>query len=512
MDGRIALLTIVAASVLAAEAAPKVIATGWDLSCLPPEQIVEQAERFAAAGFDGLRFKFSFAPLPLEDGGTSPDNGPANGGRWKREALERLIPVFRRASAIPSLAHSFVGFNFAPRRRLDWRADGDWADFAANMRLAARVARAGGLRGLVLDTEDYWKQGQFLHRAEDGDYEACARLARRRGAEVFRGVFEEYPDVAVITFWWFSFIREYGVARDLSAEKRGHGDLLPAFTDGLLDVMPYSATFVDGNEFTYHGMLKGNYVAQHHAYAELVSPENRAKYRACFRAGCGIYLDMFTNPETKSDGSRHPWYVGPVGGSRLNALIDRFEEAFAFSDDYVWVFGECRSYADWKDVKIPPRWEDAFTNGTWEASLPGFAQELRILKDPKRELLPRLQALEREGKATNVATEPDHDPGYSVVSKVSGVKHGEWYAFLVHVKSEHPWVWIHPTVNGRRDWSQRQDVVTLDPPDMNGVRSGIGFARVRSATTGFDVECSYNHNRRCKIKVLSLKAYRVYAP
>ena len=493
-------------------AVPKAVATGWDIACVPAAQIVEQADRFAKAGFDGINFKFGFDGIELEGGGTAEDGCPCNGGVWSRTALERYIPIFRTAMSKACFKESFVGFHFAPKRRLAWRDDKAWADFATNMRTVAHVAHEGGLRGLFLDTEDYWKQFQFLHREQDGNFDEIARIVRRRGAEVFRGVFEEFPDVTVLTYWWLSFVREYAASYDIKADIRGYRDLLPAFTDGILDVMPDAATFVDGNEFTYHGGFDRNFIAQSHEFADLVAPEHKRKYRTCFRAGCAIYLDMFVNPQFKADGSRHPWYVGPVGGSRLNALIDRFEDAFCFSEEYVWVFGEKRSFADWQDVKIPPRWEDAFTNGTWETSLPGFAEQLRILKDPRGTLLPRLRELKSSGQAVNVASEPDRRDSYSVRAKVEGVQHGEWYAFVVEVKSAHPWVWIHPTVNGRRDWAQRQDHVILEAPGADGFRRGVGFARVRGNTTGFGVECSYNHNCRTKIEVRRAEAYRVYAP
>ena len=491
--------------------APKVVATGWDIACVPAAQIVEQADRFAKTGFDGISFKFEFGGMPLEDGGRAEDGSPCNGGVWAQSALDGYVPVFRKAVSLPCLRNSFVGFHFAPKRRIDWRDDKAWADVAVNMRRIAATAKRGGLKGMILDTEDYWRQRQYVHLATDGSFDETMRLARRRGAEVFRGVFDEFPDITILAYWWLSHMREYAESYDAAADMRGLDDLFPAFTDGVLDVMPDAVTFFDGNEYTYHGGYERNYHAQHRAYAELVSPENRRKYRTCFRAGAAIYLDMFTNPEKRPDGSRHPWYAGPTDGSRLNALIDRLEKAIQNSDGCVWVFGERRSFADWKDVKIPPTWEDAFTNGTWDASLPGFAEQLRILKDPIGELTPRLLELERTGRAVNVASEPDRRDPYSVRSRMEGAKHGEWYAFRVTVKSDNPWVWIHPLVKGRRDWSQRQDHVILEPPDRNGVRRGLGFARVRGGATGFEVECSYNRDIRTKIEVLSLSAVRVYA-
>ena len=50
------------------------------------------------------------------------------------------------------------------------------------------------------------------------------------------------------------------------------------------------------------------------ACQELVSPENRAKYRAQVQVSFGIYLDAYWNPKGSS------WYIDGKGGSRVERL------------------------------------------------------------------------------------------------------------------------------------------------------------------------------------------------
>lgn len=64
------------------------------------------------------------------------------------------------------------------------------------------------------------------------------------------------------------------------------------------------------------------------------------KFRACFGVSNGFYLDMFVNPKNRPDGTPHPYYRGPKGGSRLNAFIDRLDDAINNADDCIWIFGE----------------------------------------------------------------------------------------------------------------------------------------------------------------------------
>ena len=139
----------------------------------------------------------------------------------------------------------------APRRGRVVRHDAAWANAASNAAVFARAARKAGFRGVCLDHEDYTKQTQFRLSPGDPAYAEACRLARRRGRQFFAAFFSEFPEARLLAFWLFTEWREIVRARDVvQAAEEMKGDLWHAFLNGMLDVVPPSAKFIDGNETT----------------------------------------------------------------------------------------------------------------------------------------------------------------------------------------------------------------------------------------------------------------------
>lgn len=490
--------------------APKTIVTGWDLSGLTPDRIVAEAKRLDSLPIDGIAFV-----LRLREGATEEHTGYMRAAvkkEWPQEPLQRFVPVFREAIKHRSLRYSFVRSMFQPVTRMDWRDDRSWAAFAANMRALAALAKAGGLKGIVLDTEDYWRSSQYQLLPKDGmTYEEAAALARRRGREIFKGVFEEFPDIDILTFWWISWQHEYFGAHDSSAMAKSLGDILPAFTDGVLDVMPDTARLFDGNEHTYHWSHWRNFVSQRMFHPLAVSPENRRKYRDRMWTSSAMYLDMFINPKIKADGTPHPFHWGPVGGRRLNRLLDRYEDAMLTSEDYIWVFGEKRSWLDWGDVKSRKGYDAAYTNGTWETALPGLTEELAILKNPRETLMPRLEAMMRAGDAVNIAEKTADDGKYRRVHEAKGAKYGEWYAICVEAGDSCPRAGT-TLYNGKWPcWDRPTSQVIFDAPDKDGRRRGVAFQRIWGDADKIRITASYGL-RKTAADDMKVSVYRVFKP
>lgn len=516
MDLRIlaAVVGAVAVGAVAVGGNVKIVATGWDVVGVTPEDVLANADRIDRTGYDGVSFWLDRIETH-EGAALGSCENPATDGRWLRSSVERYLPAIQKAVKHPSLSYSFVQFLYQPKKRLGWQDDAAWCVFAYNLRELARMAKAGGLKGFFMDTEEYWRTFQYVHAKDDLPFEETAALARKRGAEVFRGVFEEFPDIVINTTWWLSALHEYMSSRDIAAEARGQDDLLPAFTDGILDVMPLTARFLDGNEHMYSGALDLNYVTQRRDHQMLVSAENRAKFRACFGPSSGFYLDMYVNPARRADGSPHPYYAGPVGGSRLNAFIDRLDKAICNSEEFIWIFGERGRIVDW--LGVHPRYADSdevYTNALWAACLPGLDEEMRIIKSPRATLLPRLRRLKASGEIENlVGTIKDEDDGFCRTADVSGVKYGEWYAVAVEMKCTFPSAWIYPMHGGEHIWDQRLEHVVFSPrSDKNGVRRGVGFIRIHGAADGIRVRVTYNRYVRTKPENVKIAVYKVYDP
>jgi hypothetical protein len=172
----------------------------------------------------------------------------------------------------------------------------------------------------------------------------------------------------------------------------GYG-LLPAMIDGWLDAAPATVTFVDGNESAY---LYNSPLAFLQAAVdikgrcqELVSPENRAKYRAQVQVSSGIYLDAYWNPKTS------PWYIDGQGGSRVDRLRANTAAALAAADQYVWVYGEQFRWWPTPNGGVKPQ--------SWPEALPGSEQALRYARDPVDFARSEIAGLKAANKLVNLA-------------------------------------------------------------------------------------------------------------
>ena len=496
----------VALATLSLAAAPKAILSSWDLNCARPDQILANADKFDRLAIDGVSIALRETCEPSEE--LTGYQRVSCGRSWSRDDLRKFVPTLRGIAAHKSMKESLLTFFFMPTRRLAWTDDAAWRSWNENMASVAWLAREGGLKGLLLDTEDYWRSYQFDLRPSDGlSFDAAAALARRRGAEMFKLVFAEHPEIAILTYWWLSRHYGYTGAQDPKAAVRGAGDLLVPFTDGLLDVMPPTVRFVDGNEHTYHWVFTRNYADNHISNLDAVAPENRRKYRACMGAGAALYLDMYANPKGSN------WYRPPIGGRRLNAFLDRYEDATLAADDYVWLWGEKHSCIDWEGIRPSKRYEVAYTNGTWDAALPGFNEEFAILRNPRGELIPRLRALKRSGKAVNLAGEVKSTGKFSRTVDVKGVRYGEWYAVLVETKGRQLSANCGLKIGDDPIWTRPTASVVFGEPAADGTCRGIAFQRVWGDADGLyvNVECR-PWDRGRELDDVKVSVYRVFAP
>lgn len=400
----------------------KVIYHGWDVGLATPADVLKHADAFDRLAIDGISLKLRGA----RDGSTV-DAAYAKG------QFDDLIPIYRQITAHKSLKESFLicgTMPYARGVRYAWTDDAAWARIGANFRELARVAKAGGLKGLMIDNEDYVGSRQFRHVPEaDGDWETATRRVRARGRDFFRGIFAEYPDVTLLFFWAY-IDNEYAHLSATPRETlRASGRLTCAFLDGMLDVMPPTARFVEGNENAYaYEAFRGDF--DRHAVevlsdmVKVVAPENRAKYRAHVRNGYGLYLDEFVNDPIRRrkgqpDRPNH-WYRGPRNGSRAEHFREIVEGALRAADEYVWVYGEKFAAVDWGDTLDQGQWSLKFDQRrTWDEAI-GLSPKLALARGGaayaakrvaeiraaggERNLLPDAANFTRSADGTNAVT------------------------------------------------------------------------------------------------------------
>ncbi len=368
----LALLVVVTACSAFAQDLPrrKLIQTGWDQ--VSPERLVEQMDAVEQQPFHGLVVRFNGR------GDTPAFRVAFQNEDWDMAAIEEVIADLQAAQAASTRPMvRFLLMNANPGD-VDWFDDAGWASIVEHWRIAARVAREGGLAGILFDPEPYnkpFRQFSWLAQAERDQHSFAEyhAKARERGAAVMQAIASEYPEMTLFCYFMNSAnAMAAGRPDPVGALAGASYDLFPGFIDGWLDAAPPTLTFVDGCESAYMFNSQTEYLAAYNRIKSdcqwLVSPENRAKYRAQVQVGFGIYLDPYINPPGDK------YYIDPKGMERVERLGTNVGFALQVADEYVWVYGE---KASWWPTPHPRANEQRW----WDA-LPGIEAQLRAASDP----------------------------------------------------------------------------------------------------------------------------------
>jgi len=384
------LMCVLATAVAAQTPLPrKLIVTGWDNP--DPAQFRRDCGAMEQWPFDG-----AVIHVQGVNAGGKPFEARAAFGtnHWEPLCFTNALADLQAARS-DKLTDNFLLIGANPGN-VDWFDDTGWAEIAEHWRLLARLARDGGMKGLLFDPEPYTEPfKQFCYSSQPAreahSFEDYGRQARQRGREVMRAVVAEYPDVTILAYFLWSITWPAAAAGPQALAGHGYG-LLPDFANGWLDVLPPGVTLVDGNEQAYRynseGAFQAAFVRIKHASLALVPGENRAKYRAQVQAGHGIYLDAHVNPSTS------PWYIDGRGGPRVHRLEANVASALDAADEYVWIYGE---KARW----WPPRQPGAKASSTWPEVLPGADLALWSAKNPLEAARRKLADLRARGPLPN---------------------------------------------------------------------------------------------------------------
>ena len=368
--------TVLLSAMCCGAAQKKYIAVSWDLDRMPLDEKLANAETLDRLPFDGMCVMLDArastgARMSSRDLFTEPE--------WKREELEPLVAKHRELLSHKCCRESFLETFRAPKKRLAWTDDAAWGRIAHNMEVAAWFARRSGYVGLQMDIEDYDHQEQYVRQKDEMPYDELLKLARQRGREVFSGVFREFPDVRILTFWLMMFDPAYRGEGDVLMMMRRREDLWPAFVNGILDVLPPTACLIDGDEHAYR--YEATDLDFHRAatwgrnrFLAFVEPENRMKYLSQVQTSFGVYLDMYLN-----DPSAANWYFGPVEGSRLTHLRNNLAQATDVATEYVWLYGEKWS---WLSGGAAHRRHPGISEKSWDEALPGFYDMVASVRNP----------------------------------------------------------------------------------------------------------------------------------
>jgi sialidase-1 len=313
--------------------------------------LAEQPAFTSRHPFDGLavRAALNFAPANGEAPTAGSLEAEARGeccldsfawAKWPvpEVAVQEAIADFRRV-AWGSLTDNFLWWNCrggSDALKGDLRNDADWAGIRSNVRLAARLCREAGLKGFLLDTEQYGR-----YAGTDKPYPfgvGTPELMRRRGRDWIETVQSEFPGVAVmVTFAW---------SPDLPAAGFLAG--VQPFLDGMLDGLVAPGRIIHGYENTfYYGQRGGS------RFTETGFAGGRPRYaeaRRSMRAwrsfsGAPEKFDALVGVGMAAWLESDPWnlWAGYPSGTR-DTVWSNVPLALAYADEYVWCWSEHTNY------------------------------------------------------------------------------------------------------------------------------------------------------------------------
>ncbi len=436
--------------------AKKLIAVGWDMP--NAERLRANLDAMDKTPLQGCSVRLA-----------GPGNSPALWFSFSREPYDEQVvaQILQDLQAVQprQLQDRFLLLNANPGD-VDWFDDAGWGVIVDHWRTAARVAREGGLKGIMFDPEAYRAPYRAFDwaaqaEAEQHPFAQYEEKARQRGREVMAAVAGEYPDATILALFLLSGNRDAAERTDPRGALIGHAyGLFPAFVNGWLDAAPPTVTFVDGCEQAYRYNSRLDYLTGanliRNKCQRLVAPENRYKYRAQVQVGFGVYLDAYVNPPDSS------WYIDPGAQTPVQRLAGNVACALEVADEYVWIYGEQCSW--WPSPVV------ASDKMRWPEKLPGIEQALRLAADPVGYVV---ELLSRPGERANEVVNGDFES--ATAAPPTGPQPADWKPGA----APPGWsFWQSGVSKGRPDWDREAGRTRPGAGALVGVKNGCLIQRI----------------------------------
>jgi len=241
----------------------------------------------------------------------------------------------------------------------DWFDDERWETVLHNVEAMARLAKTGGLKGIMFDNEEYgvafWsynapKPARELKTKPPYKGKTAAQVGeqvRYRGRQFIKAINKGFPGCAIWTlngYGKFVHHRSRREAEDLPELTLG---MSIVFLDGMLEASDENTIFIDGNEGAYRYGELNQFVALGESTRKKAIHYTRVPdlYRKKVRVGFGIYLD-YSAPHNRD---YQEWNSDEPDKNQQSP--ERLEKAIRFAiqagDGYVWIYSEYPSW--WLD-------------------------------------------------------------------------------------------------------------------------------------------------------------------
>ncbi|HID55260.1 TPA: hypothetical protein EYP37_01935 [Candidatus Poribacteria bacterium] len=333
----------------------KLIEFGWD----EPDTtfIKEHISEMERMPFDGCVFHVNYRK---PDGGTGSFTWECWGKRkFGEEELKHAVENLKN-TPFKRFKHNFLRFNVTPGE-VDWFDD--FSAIISNAKLAAKIAREGGCKGLLFDIEQYnfplFNYQKQKYR-EERSWNQYALQVRRRGEELMKAFQSEYPDITIFLTFGYSlpWAQSDGGRKELADVSYG---LLAPLLDGMVEAANGRSLIVDGCELAYPykevNRFEQTYKMMERDVLKIVA--NPEKYRKVFSFGFGVWMDCnWRKVGWHTDDFSLNFYTPEEFERSLYAALNR-------SDRYVWIYTEKPRW--WTASGGPQDLPDEYIQAVWNA-------------------------------------------------------------------------------------------------------------------------------------------------
>ncbi len=290
------------------------------------------------------------------------------------EHFSRAIARLRALNS-PKVANSFVQVGINPGR-IDIFDDAAWENVVQNYRTAARVAKAAGMRGIMLDPEAYVagaNQLAYSTQPQKAQHTYAEYLVktRQRGKAVMEAIAAEFPDMDLLVLYMYSF--NYRDHRPGAESRNTLNSFTAAFFDGMIEAAPAEMNIFDGQEdsYAFNGFMDFAYgkVISSQGVLPYVAPDVRDKYRAMVKYAPAIYLDRYLPAD------QFPTPLDLRGMKPAVRLLVNLMAARRVSDGYIWVYNERYRWWYTHSQNVKKQY--------WREVIPGCETAFLIARNPE---------------------------------------------------------------------------------------------------------------------------------
>lgn len=287
-------------------------------------------------------------------------NGTLGKIPWRYDEFKKTIETLKKIR-FTRFKHNFF-YLTTGGGDIDWFSDADAKASANNFAIAARIAKETGMKGILFDIEEYGKKCWRYNSLEvKQPYSLTKQMVRRRGQEIGKAMFREFPDMILFMPFMFSYKHALSLA----------------FINGLLDVIPPGARIIEGEENAgYAAKRPGDYKDIRWCVERVrindAAPENREKFRRQVELAPAFYMDAIFAHESRK-GRYHKNLQPEINAGALQFFRRNLAAAVAETPEYIWCYSEKGAFWDHKYHKQ--------MTATWEKRYPGVSQIMLGMKD-----------------------------------------------------------------------------------------------------------------------------------